>query len=138
MAARAWGRGLARAAWYWLPLAAYAGAIFALSAMAHPPVPRVALPHFDKVLHFAEYAGLGLLLFRALEMGGQGLPAARALGATVLLGALYGASDEVHQMLVPPRDADLADLLADVLGASFGAGLYAWAAARRRRRRSAT
>ncbi|HEY3449857.1 MAG TPA: VanZ family protein [Myxococcales bacterium] len=128
------GGRLGRVAWHWLPLAAYAGTIFALSSMSHPPVPSVDLPHFDKVLHFCEYAGFGLLLCRALTMGGQGLSPRAAFGAALLLGALYGASDEVHQMFVPHREADVFDLLADVLGAASGAGLFALGSSRRARR----
>ena len=124
-----------RLAWYWLPLAAYAGTIFLLSSMSHPPVPSVNLPHFDKVLHFTEYAGFGFLLFRGLSMGGQGLGSRAAFGAAVLLGALYGATDEVHQMFVPHRDADPFDLLADVVGTCSGAGL-SWLLASRRRPRA--
>jgi len=126
------GRAL-RLARYWLPLAAYAGAIYLLSSMAHPPIPRVRLPHFDKVLHFVEYAGLGLLLCRALGMGGRGLAPRIAFRVALLVGALYAASDEVHQMFVPHRDADLADLAADLLGTASGAGLWAWRASRRER-----
>ena len=122
-----------RLAWYWLPLAAYAGAIFVLSSMAHPPIPSVNLPHFDKVLHFTEFAGFALLVFRALWMGGQGLSPQAALVATLVVSALYGVSDELHQMLVPNRQADPGDLVADLLGASCGAGLFRLLALRKSR-----
>ncbi|MGC4113472.1 MAG: VanZ family protein [Myxococcales bacterium] len=127
----AWAR-LSRLARYWLPLAAYAGTIFVLSAMSRPPIPSVNLPYFDKVLHFGEYAGLGLLLCRALTMGDRGLAPRSAFAAAALLCALYGVSDEVHQMFVPQREADALDLLADVAGAASGAGLYALFVGRRR------
>ena len=122
-----------RVLWFWLPLAAYAATIFVLSSMSRPPVPSLDIPHFDKVLHFVEYAGFGLLLFRALTMGGQGLSARPALVAAIALGALYGASDEFHQMFVPQREADFFDLLADVLGATCGAGALSLATRKFRR-----
>ena len=44
-----------------------------------------------------------------------------------VFGALYGASDELHQYFNPPRDADVFDVVADTIGAGIGAtALYAW------------
>lgn len=126
-------RRLGPLAWHWLPLAVYAGAIFALSSLSAPPVPSADLPGLDKVLHFGEYAGLGLLLHRALAMGGRGLAPREAFAVAVLLGALFGASDEAHQLFVPRREADVRDLAADVLGAAAGAGLFRLWASRRGR-----
>jgi hypothetical protein len=40
-----------------------------------------------------------------------------------LAGHLYGASDEVHQMFVPEREADFLDMATDGLGAWVGASL---------------
>lgn len=111
-------------AWYWGPLALYAGAIFVLSSLPHPPVPAMAWLHSDKVLHAIEYAGFGGLLARALALGGRGLSARGAVVAAVGLGALYGASDELHQAFVPNRTADPFDWMADVTGAAAGALLY--------------
>jgi VanZ family protein len=46
-----------------------------------------------------------------------------AIGASTL----YGVSDEIHQMFVPPRRADPYDLLADALGACAAAiAVWAW------------
>ncbi len=111
-------------AWYWGPLALYAAVIFILSSMSHPPIPLLPWPHSDKVLHAIEYAGLGGLLARALALGGRGLSARGAVAAAVGLGALYGASDELHQVFVPCRTADPLDWMADVVGAAAGALLY--------------
>jgi VanZ family protein len=68
------------------------------------------------ILHVAEYAVLAALLRRC------GLSWRVSLVATVL----YGASDELHQAVVPGRDAAPADLLFDVVGAAIGALLPAW------------
>jgi VanZ family protein len=110
--------------WYFLPLVAYAAIIFLLSSMSHPPIPAVDLPHFDKVLHTIEYAGLGVLLCRALSMGGRWLSPGGAFIGALLLGALYGASDELHQMFVPFRTGDPFDFLADCFGTALGAGIF--------------
>ena len=37
----------------------------------------------------------------------------------LLIGALYGASDETHQLFVPGRSCDIADWIADCVGISF-------------------
>jgi len=45
----------------------------------------------------------------------------------VLIAAAYGATDELHQYFVPGRQADVADLLADAIGAIAAAGaIWAW------------
>jgi VanZ family protein len=111
--------------WYWGPLVAYAALVFVLSSMSHPPVPVVKLPNFDKVLHMIEYTGLGLLLCRGLAMGREGLAPGMAFLAAILLGTLYGTTDELHQMFVPMRTASLGDLCADVVGSTLG-GLSYW------------
>jgi VanZ family protein len=114
----------ARLVWYWGPLALYAAAIFALSAMSHPPVPRLSFPHADKLAHLIEYAGFGALMCRALAMGGEGLAPRVAFYGTVLIATLYGATDELHQAFVPNREPSMADLLADMAGAALGAFVY--------------
>ena len=43
---------------------------------------------------------------------------------SVLLSSLYGMSDEIHQYFVPYRDADLMDVLADMLGGLMGVYIY--------------
>ena len=43
---------------------------------------------------------------------------------SVLLSSLYGISDEIHQYFVPYRDADLMDVLADMLGGIMGVYIY--------------
>jgi VanZ family protein len=124
-------RNLLRVTWYWGPLLAYAVVIYYLSSLSNPPIP-FRVPYGDKVLHAIEYAGFGALMCRSLALGGEGLSPPLALWASVLLGALYGTTDELHQAFVPHRQADLADLAADVLGSMLGAGAYRWAVLWRR------
>lgn len=110
----------------WVPAAAWAAAIFAVSAR-----PSVAIPGFwsaDKLLHFAAYALLGFLVAHGADR--SGLPPRWA----VAIGCLYGASDEIHQALVPGRSADPADWAADALGVLAGTFVYARLQARFRGR----
>lgn len=118
-----------RAAWAFVPALAYAAIIFALSAQSDPlPFlpPEIFLQ--DKLLHAAEYAVLGGLLVPALRA--VGLRPRVALLAAVVIASAFGASDEFHQSFVPGRSADVADWVADTLGAAVGA-LVATAALRR-------
>jgi VanZ family protein len=106
--------------WAFLPALGYAAVIFALSHQSNPLpfLPEEIFLH-DKLLHAAEYAVLGGLLAPALQLAG--LRPLRALVAAVLLASLFGATDEFHQWFVPGRNADVADWMADTLGAALGA-----------------
>jgi len=107
----------------WGPVAAYMLFIFGLSSISHTP----ALPGgSDKVLHTVLYSGLGGLFARAVTGGLRGV-SARTVAAALVFGALYGASDELHQYFNPPRSVEALDVLADTIGSTLGAGaLYAW------------
>jgi VanZ family protein len=99
------------------------GLIFYLSAQSSPPVPG-NIP--DWVLHGVEYFGFAAVAFRAVS---GGLPAALTRGraaTTMAIVTAYAVSDEVHQLFVPHRTADLRDVRSDVVGASL-ALLACWA-----------
>jgi len=119
----------------WVPVALYAGLVFFLSSLSRPlPFLPEDVWSLDKLLHAVEYAVLGLLLARALGAGGLS-PARTFLGA-LLLASLYGATDELHQSLVPNRDCDPRDWGADTAGAVVGAALGARSLRARRARAS--
>jgi VanZ family protein len=101
----------------WLPAVAWAGVIFYLSSRPTLPAePRI--PHFDKVAHFGAYALLGALLAFATDR--SRVP----LAVAIVLGVMYGASDEVHQMFVPGRSPDVLDWAADAAGVLTACFLY--------------
>ena len=113
-----------RRVWLWGPVVAYMGLIFYLSAQSFPPVPG-GIP--DWILHGVEYFGFAAVVFRAVS---GGLPAAvtgaRAATSMAIVAA-YAVSDEVHQLFVPYRTADLRDVRSDVVGASLALALcWAW------------
>lgn len=109
----------------WLPVFLYLAIVFWLSAQSRPlPFLPPELWAFDKLLHAAEYAVLGMLLAAAL--GGERLAPGRVLLWAVLLASAYGASDEIHQAFVPNRSCDLRDWIADTAGAAIGAGIAAF------------
>ena len=95
----------------WLPVVAWAGLIFTLSSI---PDLGTGLGGWDLVLrklaHTAEYAVLGLLLFRALE----------SAWTAFLLGAAYAVTDELHQAFVPGRQGAPLDVAIDAAGVAVG------------------
>ncbi len=101
----------------WIATVLWAGLIFAGSSIPASDLRGPEVPYLDKLVHATEYAVLGALVLVAL---GQ----RRALILAVGLAALYGASDELHQTLVPGRDSSVYDWLADAIGATLGALIY--------------
>ncbi len=119
-----------------LPPLAYAAIIFALSSESRPlPFLPDELMLHDKLLHAVEYAVLGALLVPSLRLAGLGRRA--AVLVAVLVGSLYGASDEIHQSFVPGRDAAVLDWVADTLGVALGAAAATFAGVALRRARGA-
>jgi VanZ family protein len=79
-----------------------------------------------KLIHFAEYALLALLWWRALR---SRLDDRRAALAAFAVTALYAASDEFHQSFVEGRSGSPLDWLIDCAGAGLAS---AWAGRRAR------
>ena len=119
----------------WLPLIAYCVFVYIQSSY---PAPE-SLPSFDfsdKLYHFAGYALMGILFYRAY----QTLPIKDNTSLLILFSmisaALYGISDEIHQSFVPYRDGNLLDAVADALGGVGGVYFYyLWTTAINNRRR---
>ncbi len=97
----------------WLPVVLYAALIFAGSSIAGDAInPRLTV--HDKLIHTAEYAGFAFLLARAFG--------ARRWWLAILVGVLFGISDEFHQTFTPHRSGnDLGDITADAVGSTLGA-----------------
>jgi hypothetical protein len=116
--------------WLWGPVVLYCALIFALSSVSNVP----ALPGgmSDKTAHALLYSGLGFLVARALS-GGVGRPVSLTMVLiSVAFAALYGLSDEFHQLFVPLRQFDLKDTAADIVGSGIGSGLlWLWSILRR-------
>ena len=101
----------------WAPPAGWAAIIFLISST--PGVPGPA--YLSYIAHFVEYAILAALVYRAV---GHADGVARAVAGAVAA-SLYGATDELHQLFVPGRQADFIDWLVDSLGVIVAVGLIA-------------
>ena len=108
---------------YWFPIIICYLIIFIQSS--YPSIKTTPeLPHIDKMLHFVAYALLGALFLRAFKTSRIKNNVKLMLILSILCSSLYGISDEIHQYFVPYRDADLMDVLADMLGGIMGVYIY--------------
>jgi len=114
---------LKRFVFYWLPLILYCLFIYIQSANPSPDqIPSI--PYIDKVLHGAAYGIMGILFYRAYQTLRIKDNIHMLMLLSVVSASLYGISDEIHQSFVPFRDAEVADVIADILGAVGGVFLY--------------
>ena len=111
----------------WLPPALWAAFILVLTSIPSPPETPGGIPHLDKLVHFALYAGLGWLSTRALRT-----PRPMTLVTLLVVLVVFAAFDEWHQRFIPGRFPEFADWIADVCGATLGAVAYAALFGRRR------
>ena len=73
-----------------------------------------------KCAHVSEYFVLGALVTNAMKT--SKVPRFNAFIFSVLLCVFYAISDEVHQLFVPGRGAQMMDVLIDSAGAIAGIG----------------
>jgi VanZ family protein len=73
----------------------------------------------DKVGHVVLYAGFGFLLYLTLKNSSNITLKNYAFLFAIIIGTVYGASDELHQSFVPRRTASILDLLADCTGVAL-------------------
>ena len=110
----------------WGLLSVWAGAIWYGSSLGLGTSSPFTLFGVDKLGHATEYAILGLLAANALAtvrsaLQPGSLPLADVWQGAVLLTALWGWIDEIHQFWVPGRQTDPLDFVADVIGGCLGA-----------------
>src|SRR5687768_13007493 len=96
-------------------------AIFLVSAQSQAPMPSGMS---DVSAHVLAYAGLGLLVIRAVSGGMPNVVTPRSAFAALAMTVAYGVSDELHQMFVPGRTAEMKDVFSDATGAVLGIILW--------------
>ena len=106
----------------WVPAILWLLLIFLLSSFSIPAEKMKLFRRFDKLAHFLEFGVLGLLLVRGAYRGA--MRRTRTYWLCLLAALGYALADEMHQMLVPYRTADIADIGADMLGAFTFAWSY--------------
>jgi VanZ family protein len=99
--------------------------LFLLTLTSWPSPPEVPVlswvPNYDKLVHSVLYGVEGFLLYFAVAWP----PRFRATWRRVLvIGgalALFGTLDEIHQLWIPGRSAEVGDAVMDTLGGLAGA-----------------
>ena len=71
-----------------------------------------------KNAHFLIYLLLGGLLFNAWRRSGKEI--LKSFVLALLMGFIYAITDEVHQLFVPGRGAQVQDVLIDTMGVATG------------------
>ena len=115
---------------YIVATALYCAFLFALSSDSNPPNLQFPwqIAGLDKCIHAALYAVLGTIVSLGMRRSGKPVSPWAQCFVPILFAALYGVSDEVHQLFVPNRTFDVGDMLADIAGPALAqAGLcYAY------------
>ena len=79
--------------------------------------PKVDIFNADKILHICIYGLLGLLCYVSLiHLNTKNTFSLNPVKWTLIIGIIYGASDEFHQLFVPNRSCDFWDWVADATG----------------------
>ncbi|MGZ5007220.1 MAG: VanZ family protein [Methylobacter sp.] len=101
-------------------LSLYCAFIYWLSDQPTLPVPDLFSVQ-DKVLHAGAYFIMAVLAWRGFKQ--LGYSPIILVWLTITFCSLYGVSDEWHQSFVEGRTPDVADWLADTVGAGLAAFL---------------
>lgn len=109
-----------------VPMTVVMGTIFFLSHQPAEQLPLPQLPGIDKLAHFVAYAVLAAAVLFGWGPEHRRRRPALTVVLTALWSILYGISDELHQSLVPSRQPDFFDLLADAAGVVFTCALWLW------------
>ena len=113
-----------RFTYFVLPIVLFAGMIYYVSSIPSVAVPSLGIDFEDKLIHIVVYFVFGWLLIRALHFGKQEPISKKILIFSVILGLLYGLSDELHQYFIPGRFSEFWDWLADGIGILLGIEFY--------------
>jgi len=97
----------------------WATLIYYLSSQPGMGIPPVFLFQ-DKLFHAFIFGILGFLSVGAMKAPVHGYKARQVWGILILV-TLYAILDELHQLFVPGRTADIFDVIADMVGGMAGA-----------------
>mgnify|MGYP002393319121 CR=1 FL=1 len=107
-----------------LPFILASIAIFIASHQDGAPFDDSLFAFQDKVLHFSAYFIYGVTI--QLYLLRYRLYKHKYIIYTILIGSLFGISDEIHQYFIPNRSTDVFDWIADTMGvtASLSISVY--------------
>lgn len=105
---------------FWRPTLLWMLFIFLLSSVPGRDIPKIQIPHLDKVFHFIEYSVLGVLMVRSLVRTRPGVPIPGSAVLAAVLVILFAFSDEWHQTFIPGRSSEWGDIGVDAVAAVLG------------------
>lgn len=104
---------------YVLPAVVYGVVLFVVGSLPEGPQTGLDFRHQDKVLHALGFGVLAVLVWRALaHLWEQARPISWAVASVAVASGLGGLL-ELWQALLPTRQADVLDFLADAVGAGL-------------------
>jgi VanZ family protein len=105
----------------WVPAVAWTVLIFCVSSIPGLAPIAFKFKYFDKFAHAIEYTGLGVFLTVAYYGSLSGRPQLRVVSLlAIATGLAIAVADEMYQLTVPGRVADLHDWAADAAGVVIG------------------
>jgi VanZ family protein len=114
---------------YLTAIFAYCAFLYYLSSISSFPI-EPPFEYFDKLVHFCLYSGLSAVVAVGLQQARHRYSAKMLMMIPVAFSALYGITDEVHQLFVPSRTFSIGDMLFDAFGALAAAAfllvVYRW------------
>jgi len=109
----------------YIPLVIYWIILFTATTLPVKELPSFGIG--DKFNHFFAYFVLSVLLFLLFTYQRRSIMLFKyALFATVIIVSFYGIADELHQILIPGRSAEVYDWIADFLGSITGTSLISY------------
>lgn len=109
---------------YQFPPVLWAVVLFIQSSIPTLNPPSLGISAEDKLAHAIVYMILGYLMTRAFFFSNNNQLRKNAMLFSVIIGLLYGISDEIHQLFVPGRYADIFDVIADFIGVLIAQVLF--------------
>jgi len=103
----------------YIPLVLYWVLLLVATSIPSKSLPKVAIG--DKFEHFLAYFILAILVLLAFHFQRK-FPSLYSypILSTIAIVSVYGLFDELHQILIPGRYAELYDWLANFIGTIFG------------------
>jgi VanZ family protein len=98
------------------PVIFLSGLIVYLSNQSSIPEIDIPILSWDKIQHITAFFIYGLSVILAFHNGIQIKSHRKIVLYTIIYGAIFAMSDEIHQYFIAGRDADVFDWIADLIG----------------------
>jgi VanZ family protein len=106
------------------PAIGWALLIFIMSSIPGDKYPEVNVRFADKWVHLLLYSPIGWLFVRAAAGEKRPTHFSPVPILAFISGALWGASDEIHQIWVRNRSCDVRDWMVDIVGIALGVAVW--------------